>query len=167
MLVSRQQVPRHQHSAARGSDWCICMARAHHCWGEASVSCALSPGRSCTGVYSVLTYCQCPQLAGCLFAAHAVHVESVASVVGRADVVCAVFALAALVAYRRAAVDAGATSFGWLAAAIVLVLLGTLGKEVRCVSLCVCVCVCVCACVCACVCVCVCGGGGGLYMAVC
>ena len=103
----------------------------------------------------MLTYCQCPQLAGCLFAVHAVHVESVASVVGRADVVCAVFALAALVAYRRAAVDAGTTSFGWLAAAIVLVLLGTLGKEVRCVSLCVCVCVCVCACVCACVCVCV------------
>ena len=101
----------------------------------------------------MLTYCQCPQLAGCLFAAHAVHVESVASVVGRADVVCAVFALAALVAYRRAAVDAGATSFGWLAAAIVLVLLGTLGKEVRCV------------CVwCVCVCVCVCGEGGGWMM---
>ena len=69
-------------------------------------------------------------MAGSLFAVHAVHVESVASIVGRAELVCAGFSVLALLAYRRAAPSLTVTSWPWLAATIALVLVGTLGKEV-------------------------------------
>lgn len=73
-------------------------------------------------------------VAGMLFAVHPVHVEAVASVVGRADVLAALFYLAALLAYMRAASGSrrmsrcGAAS--WLLLSVVLVFAAALSKEV-------------------------------------
>ncbi|KAF2368007.1 protein of unknown function DUF1736 [Trinorchestia longiramus] len=45
---------------------------------------------------------QCALLAGVLFATHPIHTEAVAGIVGRADLLCALFVFCALLAYIRA-----------------------------------------------------------------
>jgi tetratricopeptide (TPR) repeat protein len=71
-----------------------------------------------------------PLVAGVLFAAHPVHVEAVAGVVGRAELLAACGALGAVLASRRALMAGGAASavrWGGLAAAASF--LGMCGKE--------------------------------------
>jgi len=74
----------------------------------------------------------CVQIAGLLFATHAVHVESVASIVGRAEIVGGLFALLSILAYQRVVKAAHSKiSWGaWLVVTVLLTLCGTLGKEV-------------------------------------
>jgi len=64
-------------------------------------------------------------LAALLFAVHPVHVEAVANVAGRKDLLAAAFALLALLAHRRA-LRCGA---GWLVLAPLAVAAATLSKE--------------------------------------
>ena len=77
-----------------------------------------------------------PLAAGLLFATHPVHVEAVASIVGRAEVLSAVFFLLALLAYSRACdadSKAHATSspaaVQWVGASLACVALAVLSKE--------------------------------------
>ncbi len=68
-----------------------------------------------------------PVAAGLLFAVHPVHVESVAWLAGRSDLLCAVFALAAILAWLRYLETRRAA---WLPAAAALALAAMLSKEV-------------------------------------
>jgi tetratricopeptide (TPR) repeat protein len=68
-----------------------------------------------------------PAAAGVLFAVHPVHVESVAWLAGRSDVLCAAFALAAIAAWLRY-LDGRAAA--WLPATAALALAAMLSKEV-------------------------------------
>lgn len=63
-----------------------------------------------------------------LFAAHPVHVEAVANVVGRAEVLAGLFSIAALLVWCRAAPDRP-MRIGSIAAVVVLYLLAVLSKE--------------------------------------
>jgi protein O-mannosyl-transferase len=68
--------------------------------------------------------------AGLIFAIHPVHVEAVANVVGRAEVLTAVFLLGALLAARRFRRSIGPwPRRGWLLATVLLVLCGLFTKE--------------------------------------
>jgi len=67
-----------------------------------------------------------PWVAGLLFAVHPVHVESVAWIAGRTDVICAAFVLASATAYLRARRIGNAIA---LASSAVLAFLGMLSKE--------------------------------------
>lgn len=69
-------------------------------------------------------------VAGFLFAAHPVHVEPVASVVGRADLLCAAFSLAALLCYVTAARRCWRLGRGLMLAAFALAFLASLAKEI-------------------------------------
>jgi hypothetical protein len=73
-------------------------------------------------------------LAALLFAAHPVHTEAVAGIVGHAELLCAVFFIAALLTHMRAVSDTNAdgTSAQWrlVAAASALVLLAAFAKEI-------------------------------------
>ncbi|MGH9750908.1 MAG: protein O-mannosyl-transferase TMTC1-related protein, partial [Candidatus Polarisedimenticolia bacterium] len=68
-----------------------------------------------------------PAAAGLLFAVHPVHVEAVAGVVGRAEILAACGAVGALLCHRRA--QAGDRFPLWAASAWVVFLLGLGGKE--------------------------------------
>ena len=68
-----------------------------------------------------------PVAAGLLFAVHPVHVESVAWLAGRSDLLCAAFALAAILAWLRYLETRRAA---WLPAAAALALAAMLSKEV-------------------------------------
>ena len=63
-----------------------------------------------------------------LFAAHPVHVESVAWISGRTDLVCAAFFLGAFLAFRRGTAGRGRHP-GWRALSVVLFLPALLAKE--------------------------------------
>lgn len=52
---------------------------------------------------------QCAQLASLLFATHPIHTEAVAAVVGRADLLCALFVFCALISYIKAVNEDSAT----------------------------------------------------------
>ncbi|MFQ6045139.1 MAG: tetratricopeptide repeat protein [Gemmatimonadales bacterium] len=68
--------------------------------------------------------------AGVVFAVHPVHVEAVANVVGRADVMAAIGMLLAVLAARRYRAAAGSTRrAAWLAAAVSALTLGLFSKE--------------------------------------
>ena len=66
-------------------------------------------------------------LTGVLFALHPVHVEAVTGLVGRAELLCAAFGLAAVLAYDRA-MRYGA-GFTWVVVSMALVLASFLSKE--------------------------------------
>ena len=74
------------------------------------------------------------------FAVHPVHVEAVASIVGRADVLAGVFFLLVLLCHHRAALPAATPcrSAAWIAAAVVLALAALLCKETGVTALGVC-----------------------------
>jgi hypothetical protein len=73
--------------------------------------------------------------AACYFAAHPVHTDAVASIVGRADVLCGFFVLLAMISYNwssRAVVDssgASSTSWLWLLLSLAFAVLAMLSKE--------------------------------------
>jgi tetratricopeptide (TPR) repeat protein len=77
-----------------------------------------------------------PPAAAILFATHPVHAESVAWIAGRTDVLCAVFILAALLAWERyRATDATTrASSAWLLASLVALTLALLAKEMAVVT---------------------------------
>lgn len=56
---------------------------------------------------------QCALLAGVLFATHPIHTEAVAGIVGRADLLCALFVFCALLAYIRAVQEDATFSTGY------------------------------------------------------
>jgi hypothetical protein len=66
---------------------------------------------------------------GLLFAAHPVHVEAVTGIVGRAELLAALFALAALLLHARSYALGGLGPRTWLPAALVLFALSVLSKE--------------------------------------
>lgn len=65
----------------------------------------------------------------CLFAAHPIHTEAVTSIVGRAEVLCMLFAIAGYFAYVRAARSRKGTQWAWLLVSMGLVFLSTVSKE--------------------------------------
>lgn len=67
-------------------------------------------------------------LAALLFAAHPVHTEPVASVVGRQEMLCSIFFLAAFLAFTKAARTAK-TEWRWFAGAVALYFAAALTKE--------------------------------------
>ncbi|GMF19377.1 unnamed protein product [Phytophthora lilii] len=69
-----------------------------------------------------------PLVAGLLFAVHPVHCDAVASIVGRADLLCTALSLAAFLAYVRGATRAG-TRWGQVAMALLLTIAAGLCKE--------------------------------------
>ncbi|OQR96016.1 transmembrane and TPR repeat-containing protein 4 isoform X2 [Achlya hypogyna] len=69
-----------------------------------------------------------PVIAGALFAVHPVHCDSVASVVGRADVLCTFLALVAYLAYDTATTSS-TTSWPLYTLSLALVVAATLCKE--------------------------------------
>lgn len=67
--------------------------------------------------------------AGALFAVHPVHVEAVAGIVGRSEILAALFVLTAILCHRRALIaDAGHASI-WIGAAWLAALSGMFAKE--------------------------------------
>jgi hypothetical protein len=71
----------------------------------------------------------CAAAAALLFAAHPVHVEAVAGLVGAAELLCALAALAGLRCYMRAAAPGTPHTGRALAAALLLALVAALSKE--------------------------------------
>ncbi|KAF0697731.1 Aste57867_11617 [Aphanomyces stellatus] len=69
-----------------------------------------------------------PLLAGLLFAAHPIHCDSVASVVGRADILCTVLSLVAFLTHHQG-LDHPSISVWRVIATIVCVVSATLAKE--------------------------------------
>lgn len=65
-------------------------------------------------------------VAGALFAVHPVHVEAVANVVGRAELLAGVFAIGAVLLYRADGILAAAGATGWRRGASALGMLGCL-----------------------------------------
>jgi hypothetical protein len=65
-----------------------------------------------------------------LFCFHPVHVEAVSSVVGRADSLCCLFYLGALIAYTIVMREKGALRWLHLSAAFILALFASLSKEI-------------------------------------
>ena len=79
-------------------------------------------------------------LAGLLFAVHPVHVEAVAGIVGRADILGTLFATLAFCAYRCARHAAGVSrAMAWLAVYACLCWCAALSKEVALTVLGICV----------------------------
>ncbi|ETV83013.1 hypothetical protein, variant 1 [Aphanomyces astaci] len=70
-----------------------------------------------------------PVLAGLLFAVHPIHCDSVASVVGRADVLCTLVSLVAFTCYDTAISDRTTTKWMHFILSIGLIVLATLCKE--------------------------------------
>lgn len=68
-------------------------------------------------------------LAALLFAVHPIHCDAVASVVGRADVLCALFVLLAFIAYSNAATTAEKTNWRLFAAAMASAIAACFCKE--------------------------------------
>jgi len=68
-------------------------------------------------------------IAGALFAAHPVHVEAVAGIVGRSEVLAAIGVLGAILGHRRALGAPAGRSGGWILGAWIACLLGMLAKE--------------------------------------
>jgi tetratricopeptide (TPR) repeat protein len=69
-------------------------------------------------------------LAGLLFALHPAHVESIATIFGRTDLLAVVFALGAFIFALEAAQRTGLRAAAWLALATVVLTCGVLSKEV-------------------------------------
>lgn len=67
--------------------------------------------------------------AGALFAVHPVHVEAVAGIVGRSEILAAIGVMAAILCHRRALVAAAGRAGPWMAAAWTASLCGMLAKE--------------------------------------
>ncbi|MCZ6696243.1 MAG: tetratricopeptide repeat protein [Acidobacteria bacterium] len=70
-----------------------------------------------------------PAMAGVIFALHPVHVEAVAGVVGRSEMLAACGVLTAILCHRRALLAGTGEGRGWLAAAWSAALLAMLAKE--------------------------------------
>ncbi len=70
-----------------------------------------------------------PLFAGLLFAAHPIHVEAVAGIVGRAELLAACGVLGTLICHRLAARATGRRATGLTAAAWVAYLIGVMAKE--------------------------------------
>lgn len=68
-------------------------------------------------------------LAGALFAAHPVHVEAVAGIVGRAEILAAIGVLGAILCHHRAQAAPPARTGVWIAGAWLACFLGLLAKE--------------------------------------
>src|SRR5262249_25167564 len=68
-------------------------------------------------------------VAGSLFAVHPIHVEAVAGIVGRSEILAALGALGAILSHRRALVAARVRAPLWTGAAWGAVLGGMLAKE--------------------------------------
>lgn len=68
-------------------------------------------------------------LAAALFAVHPVHCDAVSSVVGRADLLCTLFALSSFIRYMTAAEAANSTRWGAYFAAIALAMASCVCKE--------------------------------------
>lgn len=68
-------------------------------------------------------------IATSLFAAHPIHTEAVTSIVGRAEVLCMLFAIAGYFAYVRAARPRRGTQWFWLLVSMGCVFLATVSKE--------------------------------------
>jgi hypothetical protein len=79
----------------------------------------------------------CTLLASLLFAVHPIHTEAVASVVGRADVLCAFFYLLSFLSYTKCIGVStanpcgrpGSHSWTWIVISIILCVLSLLSKE--------------------------------------
>eukprot|EP00854_Cymbomonas_tetramitiformis_P012057 gene12057-14245_t len=67
--------------------------------------------------------------AGLLFATTPIHTEAVASVVGRAELLCALFYLSALGAYKRSITSSSRSRFAWLFGTMLLSAAAMLAKE--------------------------------------
>jgi tetratricopeptide (TPR) repeat protein len=70
-----------------------------------------------------------PAIAGALFAAHPVHVEAVAGIVGRAEILAACGVLAAVLCHRRALRSGGRSGIGFMCASWAAFFLAMLCKE--------------------------------------
>lgn len=85
--------------------------------------------------------CSGSTIAAALFAAHPIHTEAVASLVGRADLFACIFYLLSVVFYKRHVELRGSNSqrqWSRLAAAVVCAILATLSKETAISALVVC-----------------------------
>jgi protein O-mannosyl-transferase len=67
-------------------------------------------------------------LAALLFAVHPIHTEAVANLVGRAELLAALFALGAIVAFARN-IEAAERGLGWLAVSLACFAIGPFAKE--------------------------------------
>ncbi len=79
--------------------------------------------------FEVLPGLRGPLVAGALFAVHPVHVEAVAGVVGRSEILAACGVLSAVLAHRRAQHPARRAAGPWMGAAWAGYFLGLLAKE--------------------------------------
>lgn len=70
-----------------------------------------------------------PAVAGLLFGLHPVHVESVAGIVGRSEILAACGAVGAVIAHRKAAGSPGRTGILWMCVAWACCLAGVTAKE--------------------------------------
>ncbi len=70
-----------------------------------------------------------PAMAGMLFAVHPVHVETVAGIVGRSEILAAGGVLLAILCHRRALRIPGRSGVAWMAASWVTYGLGVMSKE--------------------------------------
>ena len=89
---------------------------------------------TCVAVYALLLHITegdviVTSAATLLFAAHPIHTEAVTSIVGRAEVLCMLFAIAGYFAYVRAAATPHRTHWCWLLLSMALVFLATVSKE--------------------------------------
>ncbi|KAH9117364.1 hypothetical protein AeMF1_008857 [Aphanomyces euteiches] len=94
----------------------------------ASVLVVICGRRVCEYHMNALSLSRTPVLAGILFAAHPIHCDSVASVVGRADVLCTLISLVAFLIYHSA-IQESRTNWLLYVISLALVVLATLSKE--------------------------------------
>lgn len=75
-----------------------------------------------------------------LFSVHSIHTEAVANIVGRAEMLSAIFFLASILSYMRAVSprDSTSWSFGWLVLAVIMGILALISKEQGIICLLVC-----------------------------
>lgn len=94
---------------------------------------------TCAVVFTGMTSSNtCALLAGLLFAVHPIHTEAVSSVVGRADLLCALFYLLSFLSYNQSVVlktsnpcgsRPSSHSWTWIVISIVFCVLSMLSKE--------------------------------------
>jgi hypothetical protein len=70
------------------------------------------------------------RIATILFIVHPVHVEAVASIVGRADCLCGLFFLSSISCYTLSNQKTGTISFLLLGSALFLAVIASLAKEI-------------------------------------